>query len=105
VRWSRATRDRCYANSRQGNGGMPEPLQVLGNRSGAAHARQWMHRPQQGQVMKAFEPVALRLQHLAESDRERRRHITVVGSPGGTHHNRDGRCSFGFKLSQHALVK
>jgi hypothetical protein len=63
-----------------------------------------MHRPQQGQVRKTFEPVALRLQHLAKSDRERQRHITVLGLPGGTHHNRDGRCSFGFKLSQHALV-
>lgn len=34
-------------------------------------------------VMKIYEPAALRLQHLAESDRERQRHITVVGSPGG----------------------
>ena len=34
-----------------------------------------------GQVMKTFEPVALRLRRLAESDRERQRHITVVGSP------------------------
>ena len=48
----------------------PEPWQVLGNRSGAAHAGQWMHRPQQGQVMKTFEPVALLLRR---STRERSR--------------------------------
>ena len=34
-------------------------------------------------VMKICEPAALRLLHLAESDRERQRHITEVGSPGG----------------------
>ena len=68
--WSRATPDGCDANSRPGNGGMPEPWQVLGNRSGAAHAGQWMHRPQQGQVMKTFEPVALLLRR---STRERSR--------------------------------
>jgi hypothetical protein len=32
--------------------------------------------------MKIYEPAALRLQHLAESDRERQRHITIAGSPG-----------------------
>jgi hypothetical protein len=35
-------------------------------------------------IMKIYEPAALRLQRLAESDRERQRHITVVGSLGGT---------------------
>ncbi len=30
---------------------MPEQLQVLANLSESAHARQWMHRPQQGQVI------------------------------------------------------
>ena len=63
----------------KGKGDMPEPLRVFANLSGSAHAGRWMHRPQQGQVMKIFEPVALRLQHLAESDRERQRHITLVG--------------------------
>lgn len=47
---------------------MPEPSQVLGNRSGAAQARKWMQPPQQGQVMKTFGPVALRLQHLDDAD-------------------------------------
>jgi len=48
--------------------------------------------------MKTVEPVALGLQHLAESDRERQRHITVVGSPGGAHHNRDGRSQSRWKM-------
>jgi hypothetical protein len=42
-----ATPDGCDANSRQGKGGMPEPLKVLANLSGSAHAGQWMHRPDQ----------------------------------------------------------
>ena len=81
---------------------MPEQLQVLANLSGFAHSGQRMHRSKVSSL-KIFEPVALRLRHLAESDRERQGRITVVGSPGGTRHNRDGRCSFGFKPRRSTL--
>ena len=99
--WSRATPDTCHANARRERGGMPEPLQVLANLSGSAG--KWMHRRSRVRSLKIFEPVALRLRHIAESDRQRQGHIMVVGSPGGTHHNRDGRCSFGFKPRRSTL--
>lgn len=45
-----ASRRRCADHDRRGElavlRGMPEPLQVLANLSGSAHAGQWMHRPQ-----------------------------------------------------------
>lgn len=41
-------------------------------------------RTDRSNVMKIYEPAALRLRYLAESDRESQRHVTLVGSPGGT---------------------
>jgi hypothetical protein len=48
VRWSGRRRTGVAQIHVRGRGGMPEQLQVLANLSGSAHARQWIHRPQQG---------------------------------------------------------
>ena len=71
---------------------MPEPLQVLANLSGSAHADNGCTDRSEVRSFEFLSHWRCDFSTFAEGDRERQGRITVVGSPGGgTHHNRDRR--------------